>query len=479
MPDERTKISAEASGREFGETARRTQADTSGVRVTVRCTPPGFASSAGEEIEAIESARLLAHTPPRSRFDDHGEIGRGGMGQVRRALDTVLLREVAMKVMDPDVSAQPGLALRFLEEAQIMGQLEHPNIVPVYDLGVEAGLSGGFFTMKLVEGRTLTELIVELHNSAARRPELEPVLQVLLKVCDAVAFAHSRGVIHRDLKPDNVMVGTHGQVYVMDWGVALLLDGERPSTTAALLGTLAHMGGDAPGSIIGTVDFMAPEQALGKTSEIDERTDVFGLGGILYFLLTGQGPNVAATRHETLANAQNGSVPRPHVRKAWVDLPPGLCAITMKALSKSKDARYGTASELKADLEQFLRGGGWFMSAVFEPGSVIVRQGDVAECAYIIVQGRCQVLKDGAEGQTVLRELGPGDVFGETAVLTQGPRTATIVALDTVTVKIVTRDALEAELEKNPWVGAFMKALATRFRDIDERLSVLNERVQR
>src|SRR5262249_30473308 len=162
----------------------QTHADATGVRVTVRCTPPlGSASSTGEEIEAIESARLLAHTPPRSRFDDHGEIGRGGMGQVRRALDTVLLREVAMKVMDPDVSARPGLALRFLEEAQIMGQLEHPNIVPVYDLGVEAGLSGGFFTMKLVEGRTLTELIVDLHNSAARRPELEPVLQVVLKVC--------------------------------------------------------------------------------------------------------------------------------------------------------------------------------------------------------------------------------------------------------------------------------------------------------
>src|SRR5262249_39654183 len=149
------------------------------------------------------------------RFEDEGEVGRGGMGAVHRALDRRLLRRVAIKRCDPTVDAEERRL--FVEEAQVMAQLDHPNIVPVHDL--EPGCAGDppRFIMKLVEGRTLAEVLAERREPPVAGPELDELLRVFGKVCEAVSFAHSRGVVHRDLNPMNVMVGTHGQVYLMDW----------------------------------------------------------------------------------------------------------------------------------------------------------------------------------------------------------------------------------------------------------------------
>jgi serine/threonine-protein kinase len=147
----------------------------------------------------------------------------------------------------------------------------------------------------------------------------------------------------------------------------------------------------------------------------------------------------------------------------------------LKALSKRSEDRYATVAEMKEDIEDFLRGGGWFETQVFPPGHAIVRQGDAAEAAYIISEGTCDVVKTLGGENLVVRRLGPGEVFGETAVLTGEPRTASVVAADTVTVKVVTRDALERELGQKTWASNFVKALAQRFRDVDEQLSRLRD----
>lgn len=406
------------------------------------------------------------------------------MGSVRRVYDTVLRREVAMKVGDPACPAYAQSALRFMEEAQITGQLDHPNIVPVHDLSTGTERDGIFFTMKLVEGETMTELMDRLHASEYDHRAIEGALQVFVKICDAVAFAHSRGVVHRDLKPDNVMVGTFGQVYVMDWGVALLTGAKRASAPpgkplplrVSLSEDLSRDTREEAGALVGTFEYMAPEQAWGNIEDIDERTDVFGLGGLLYHLLTGQGPNAAPSALEVLQKAQRGRPSPPGEHGIWKDLPPGLCAITMRALAKAREDRYQSALELKADVEDFLRGGGWFQTETFEPGAVIVRQGDPADSAYIITEGACEVVQDGSGVSVVLRRLGVGDVFGETAVLTGEPRSASVIAVERVAVKVVTRDALERELGRKSWAGAFVKALAQRFRDADERLAKLRDK---
>ncbi|HVW24645.1 MAG TPA: protein kinase [Polyangiaceae bacterium] len=412
------------------------------------------------------------------RLRDIGEIAHGGMGSVRRVYDTLLRRDVAVKVSDPNAPEYAQTALRFMEEAQITGQLDHPNIVAVHDLCIGDDGRGVYFIMKLVEGETLTTQIAAMQRAPYDHVAIERVLRVLLKVCDALSFAHARGVIHRDLKPDNVMVGSFGQVFLMDWGIALIC-GEReaaPETRVArvtLSEELAPDEGDENGAIVGTFEYMAPEQAWGKTAELDQRTDVFGLGATLYHLLVGKGPNAAPTAFEALQRAQRCRPTPPELVPAWPNLPPGLCRIAMKALSKRHEDRYATVAAFRDDVEDFLRGGGWFATEVFPPGSVIVQQGDAAEVAYIIVSGSCEVHKATEGTRALLRILGPGDVFGETAILTGEPRSASVVAIDQVTTKVVTRDALERELGRGSWAGAFVKALAERFRDVDDKLAKL------
>ncbi|HEX4462148.1 MAG TPA: serine/threonine-protein kinase, partial [Polyangia bacterium] len=213
----------------------------------------------------------------KDRLRDEGEIARGGMGSIRRLYDTELLRHIAMKVLDNELAMQPESKERFLDEARITGQLDHPNIVPVHELVLDARGVPSYFTMKLVDGETLTRLIA----AQKTQRDLERLLEILVKVCDAMAFAHSRGIIHRDLKPDNIMVGSFGQVYVMDWGCAHVSDTERSAIARRA---------DPEGTVIGTVQYMAPEQAWGQIQKIDQRTDVFAIGGILYKMLTGSPP---------------------------------------------------------------------------------------------------------------------------------------------------------------------------------------------
>ncbi len=216
------------------------------------------------------------------------------MGAVLRGRDLGLGRDLAFKVLLEKHCERSDLVQRFVEEAQICGQLQHPGVVPVYELGTLAD-DRPFFTMKLVKGQTLAALLAERSSPTAERPRF---LAVFEAVCQTVAYAHARGVIHRDLKPSNVMVGSFGEVQVMDWGLAKVLprDGERKSrpvsrsaneTVIATARSTGESDASQTGSVLGTPAYMAPEQARGETESIDRRADVFALGSILCEILTG------------------------------------------------------------------------------------------------------------------------------------------------------------------------------------------------
>jgi eukaryotic-like serine/threonine-protein kinase len=255
------------------------------------------------------------------RYQLFGEIARGGMGAVLRGRDVDLGRELAVKVLLEKHAGRPEVVGRFLEEAQIGGQLQHPNVVPVYDVGHFG--ERPFFTMKLVKGQTLAALLGERADPAADRPRL---LNVALQVTQALAYAHAHGVIHRDLKPANVMVGSFGEVQVMDWGLAKVLaeggvaDEERASRqhhpeegtmirTARSSGTAGSHGTDTEaGSLLGTPAYMPPEQANGYVAYLDRRADVFGLGGILCEILTGEPPYVGRSFEEVLRKGADGDL---------------------------------------------------------------------------------------------------------------------------------------------------------------------------
>lgn len=410
----------------------------------------------------------------QSRYRESTPIGKGGMSTVHRVTDAVVGRRVAVKMFKVGGPVTREDEQRFIEEARITGQLEHPNIVPIHDLCVENEDQPPYFTMKLVEGRTLTEIIRENAQVSLTATHLEPLLEVFLRVCDAIAYAHTRGVIHRDLKPENIMVGSHGQVYVMDWGVARLLPHAAANPSPApeggvVLGVPSLR--DERGSIIGTMIYMAPEQAMGLTDEVDERTDVFGLGAMLYAILTARPPYLGRTHIEVLRLAREAQIIPPDVVAPHRSPPPELCRIAMKAMSCAPGDRYARVDAMRAEVAAFVRGGGWFPTRTFAAGEVIVQEGDSGDEAFILVEGECEVVKQERGISRAVKRLRAGDVFGEAGVFSARPRTASVVACTPVVVKLVTKEALRRELEGRDWLRAFFEALADRFVSLDAELT--------
>jgi hypothetical protein len=281
---------------------------------------------------------------PRYRFEAF--LGRGGMGEVWRSCDTLLGRDVALKVLREQVFGDGGARTRFEEEARYVSQLEHPSIVPVYDLG-ELPDGRPFFAMKLVNGQTLAALL------AAREPaeDLSRWVEVFEQVCAAVAFAHARDVIHRDLKPSNVMLGEHGEVLVMDWGIAKALAARPekapgPPTPVLLSPTVGGAATDPggpetlPGQAKGTPAFMAPEQARGEASRVGKASDVFGLGGILCVILTGQPP------YTTARQALAGDVIEAFARLDGCGADAELIGLAKACLAPVPEARPADAAEV-------------------------------------------------------------------------------------------------------------------------------------
>jgi eukaryotic-like serine/threonine-protein kinase len=256
---------------------------------------------------ALERLRRAADTPETAgtRYAIGAELGRGGMGTVYEAHDAVLDRPVALKVLTlPE--GDPAEAARMQNEARVMARLEHPGIVPVHDAGT---LPDGrvYYAMKLVRGERLDQW-------AAGRG-LGERLSAFQRICEAVAFAHAAGVIHRDLKPGNVMIGAFGEVLVLDWGLA-----RRREDPA-----------EPGGTVLGTRSYMAPEQADGRTDQVDERTDVYALGAILVFLM---GAEAQANR-----------------------APAALVSVAARAMAQTPAERYENAGALSAEVGRFVSGG--------------------------------------------------------------------------------------------------------------------------
>ena len=323
-------------------------------RVSLRDEPDAPSPVVGPREEA-----LLAVGPVR--YQILGEIARGGMGVVLKGRDQDLGRDVAIKVLHPGHAGDRALVRRFVEEAQIGGQLQHPSILPVYELGLDAGLRP-YFTMRLVKGRSLAALLEERTGPAR---ELGRFLAVFEQVCQAISYAHARGVIHRDLKPSNIMVGAFGEVQVVDWGLSKVLEqgdeggavaeegtpGDEPPVT-----TIRTSGGDPgsySGAIIGTPPYMSPEQACGDIEGLDERADVFALGAILCEILTGQPPYLGS-RPRILEDAAAGRLDEAIARLATCGAEDELIRLARRCLDPSRAVRPRHAGVVAREVAAFL-----------------------------------------------------------------------------------------------------------------------------
>ena len=292
------------------------------------------------------------------------EIGRGGIGRVLVAFDSKLGRDIALKeLIQTDKPGQNKIKpldklkadeIRFLREAKVTGQLEHPGIVPVYEIGRKPD-GNHYYTMKLVRGMTLAKAIKDA-VTLEKRLRLLPHFR---DICNAIAYSHSRGVIHRDLKPENIMIGEFGETVVLDWGLAKIRgeEDESESTLQNELNVLKieNLGDTTRGKAIGTPAYMPPEQARGDVEQIDERSDIYSLGAVLYEILTGHPPFKGRNIKETLEMVQkNTPVDITILEK---DAPPDLCAVVSKTLTRDKNDRYETALEVAWEIENFMSGG--------------------------------------------------------------------------------------------------------------------------
>jgi serine/threonine-protein kinase len=294
------------------------------------------------------------------RYQVLTEVAQGGMGRVFRGRDTVLDRPLALKVLRDEHRGRASMVQRFLLEARTCGQLQHPGIVPLHDLGT---LPDGrpFFAMKLVEGQTLAALLAARADPAQDRPRL---LKVLEQVCQAVAYAHSKGVLHRDLKPANVMVGAFGEVQVMDWGLAKVLGLSDGDTGASPPGPgeadSRDTDGAGPrteaGTALGTPAYMAPEQARGELERLDARCDVFGLGAILCELLTGRPPYGGGNGAAILSQAAHGELGEAAARLEACGADAELVGLAKRCLAAERDDRPRTAGEVAGALTDYLAG---------------------------------------------------------------------------------------------------------------------------
>lgn len=310
-----------------------------------------------------------------SRYQLLGEIARGGMGAILKGRDTDLGRDLAIKVLLDEHRTRPEVIQRFVEEAQIGGQLQHPGIAPIYELGQFAD-QRPFFSMKLVKGQTLAKLLAERNESAEDRARY---LGIFEQVCQTMAYAHSRGVIHRDLKPANVMVGAFGEVQVMDWGLAKVLpaggvaDEKKAqdrslgpgivqtlrngigSDSAGSFGSIPSLGSHTQiGSVMGTPAYMPPEQALGEIDNLDERADVFGLGAMLCEILTGKPPYVGDNSTQVYRLATRGKLAECHQRLDACGADLDLIQLTRHCLELNPSDRPRDAGALARRVSEYL-----------------------------------------------------------------------------------------------------------------------------
>ncbi|MEC7984752.1 MAG: SUMF1/EgtB/PvdO family nonheme iron enzyme [Myxococcota bacterium] len=354
-------------------------------------------SSAGRELpktiidgEVFTTDHTTVEGRILGRYLDCGHLGQGGMAEVRRVQDPELNRRLAMKIIDKKLAVQGDALTRFINEAQTLSQLQHPNIIPVHEIGQ---LRDGryYFTMKEVKGLTLADVIADFHheNNLEKSQDwsLRKLMSVFSKICSAIAFAHSKGVIHRDLKPENILIDSFDQVLVVDWGIAKILGATsmtEPDDTVVVSQADAYK--TQMGSIAGTPSYMAPEQARGEVDKIDQRTDIYALGTILYEILSGRSPYQGSSQQQilnkvlvgppvsvyhTIKQAQRltetieldwfdeGVEASPSVEE-WTDtvleLPSELVTCCEKAMQRNRDLRFQRVAELKKSIDDWIDG---------------------------------------------------------------------------------------------------------------------------
>ena len=415
---------------------------------------------------------LLTALRSPDRYVPLGILGEGAVGCVERVYDKHLGRIVARKTLREALRDEPNALRTFANEARILGHLDHGSVIPIFDAYVnDVGLP--VYTMREVAGRSLAQVLSMDRKTAQVRPlSLERTLKIVSQVGAALSHAHQRGVVHLDLKPQNIIVLEHDEILLVDWGAASIFDEAcyAETLTSALDAIELDVGEfQSDEFIVGTPRYMSPEQTDSARSSLTPASDIFSLGILFYQMLSGRVPFTGESLEELLFHIRETAPEDP--RSVMRGLHPHLAELVLAMLQKNPADRPASLDLVLAELDAFRGSAGEFPLETFEEGAEIFAEDDEAETAFVIVDGQVEISTGEGAARRVLGRHLPGDVFGELAVLRDGPRTASARALTKVVVRVIGRDALRAETESlSPWVLSMFGGIVERFVDRSERI---------
>ncbi len=314
--------------------------------------------SSSLELGSVKRVLSVKMEQPESHYTGIKSLGKGSFGEVHSARDTLLGREVAIKSLKPQYRDEQEVVDRFLKEARGTAQLEHPNIMPVHELGVNDE-HGIYFTMKKIEGENLKEVLDRLEANTSyylKKYPLSRLLEIFLSVCNGVAFAHSKGVIHRDLKPANIMIGEYGEVLILDWGLVKSLGTKEgaPGSVQLRLDEFDVGTHTVDGAISGTPNYMSPEQAEGQVDDVDFQSDIYSLGAILYHILAHTPPFEKMQLRKLLEKVKLGKFTPPRERRPDLKIPRELNAVCLKAMARFQVNRYRSVERMAEDIRNYI-----------------------------------------------------------------------------------------------------------------------------
>lgn len=419
---------------------------------------------------STESQEILRGYLHSDRYSFSTYLGEGGFGTVVASFDGYLNRATALKQLHSHFRDDVQQLRAIMNEVRLISYLAHPGVVSVYDAFVDP--DGNFnYTMELLNGENLEDLLFRLEDEGKRLP-LPLAIKIFTKLIETLAFVHDKGVIHLDIKPSNIMLGEYGEVQILDWGSAHLYAPERYEEYLHRYGKDAKaedMIHDRSDRIEGTIPFMSPEQTEQPRTQLTPASDIFTTGVVMYQALSGRFPFSYENLERFLHDLHQ--VEPPLLNELRGDIPIRLSQICAKMMSKSIEDRYSTFQEVLQDLEDFSNSGQMFRQTVYQPGEVLIRQGEMGDHAFQVIDGQVEISVKVDGKEKVLATRGSGAIIGELAVFTKEPRSATVTARETTTIKVLNEAMIMEELEKlNPWVGHMVYQLSQRFIEQNKRI---------
>lgn len=406
------------------------------------------------------------------RYHPLGILGEGSLGVVERVFDERLGRIVARKTLRDALRDDAAARRSFLEEARILGRLDHGAIIPIFDsFEIEDGRPA--YSMRELAGESLARrLELDPRSGGVLRLPLERTLSVVAQLCEALAHAHERGVVHLDLKPQNVIVLAHEELVLVDWGSASLYAPDRRTQQLADLPARLRTVRRAPedeANIVGTPRYMSPEQTEQPRSALGPASDIFSMGILFYQMLTGRLPFEGESLEELLFHIRETEPPAPDELDRGIHA--RLSALVLRMLEKDPEARPADMAQVLAELRAFRSTAAEFPLRRFEAGAAIFEEGDVGDSAYVLVEGEVEITTGHGVARRVLGRHVAGEAFGELALLRDMPRSAAATALVATQVRVIGRESLRSEVEQlSPWVLTILRDVAERFVDRSERL---------